>query len=54
MRIMRICTRRLNLNLSPKTYEEIQKIAKKEGRKAGNMARHILDKWANDNANKKD
>lgn len=46
---MRLCTKRLNLSLSKKTFDEIQRAAKKEGRKAGNMARHILDKWAKDN-----
>ena len=41
-------TRRLNLNISPQTYAKIEKEAIKEGRKAGNYARRLLDRWAKD------
>ena len=45
MKIMQICTRRLNLNLSPQTYNVIEKFAVKDGRKPGSLARRILEKW---------
>ena len=41
-------TERLNLNISPHTYKIIKEEAVGEGRKIGNMARIILDKYAMD------
>jgi hypothetical protein len=46
MKLMNICTKRLNLSLSPKTYNVIERLAIKDGRKPGSMARRILDEWA--------
>ncbi len=46
MKIMQICTRRLNLNLSPRTYDVIEKFAVADCRKPGSLARKILDEWA--------
>ena len=46
MKIMQICTKRLNINLSPRTYNAIEKLAVENGRKPGNLARRILDDWA--------
>ena len=54
MKIMQICTRRLNLNLSPRTYDVIEELAVEDGRKPGSLARRILDEWAKENkVNKK-
>ena len=39
-------SRRLNINVRPKTYEEIRKVANQENRKTGSMAREILERWA--------
>jgi hypothetical protein len=39
-------SKRLNLNLSPRTFEILRKEADKENRKTGNKARDILEKWA--------
>ena len=39
-------TERLNLNISPCTYKKIKEEAESEGRKVGNMARIILDRYA--------
>lgn len=39
-------TERLNLNISPYTYNRIKEAAYNEGRKVGNMARNILDRYA--------
>jgi len=39
-------SKRLNLNVSSKTYEMIRKVANQENRKTGNMAREILERWA--------
>ena len=39
-------SKRLNINVSPKTYETIRKVANRENRKTGNLARLILEKWA--------
>lgn len=48
-------TRRLSLNISPQTYAKIEKEAIKEGRKTGNFARRLLDRWAENNkANKQE
>ena len=49
MKIMQICTRRLNLNLSQRTYDVIEKLAVEDGRKPGSLARRILDEWAKEN-----
>jgi hypothetical protein len=38
--------KRLNLNVSPRTYEILKKVANKENRKTGAMAREILERWA--------
>jgi hypothetical protein len=46
MPLMKRFTKRLNLNISPQAYEKIRQVANKEGRKTGNMARQILEKWA--------
>ncbi len=46
MQLMKQFTKRLNLNISPKTYEKIKQVATKEGRKTGSMARQILEMWA--------
>jgi len=46
MQLMKQFNKRLNLNISPKTYEKIKKVANKEGRKTGNLARQILERWA--------
>jgi len=46
MSLMRRFNRRLNLNISPQAYEKIRELATKEGRKTGNLARQILEKWA--------
>jgi len=45
MKIMQICTRKLNLNLSPSTFDAIEKTAIEDGRKPGSLARRILDEW---------
>ena len=39
-------TKRLNVNICSKTYGKLQKVATMEGRKPGNKARQILNKWA--------
>ena len=49
MTIMQECKKNLNLNIKEETYEEISRTAIKEGRKPGNLARLILEKWAKDN-----
>lgn len=46
MKIMQICTKRVNLNLSPRTYDVIERVAVEDGRKPGSLARRILEKWA--------
>jgi hypothetical protein len=38
-------TERLNLNISPYTYNKLMEEAESEGRKVGNMARIILDRY---------
>lgn len=48
MPLMKRFTKRLNLNVSPHAYEKIREVANKEGRKTGNLARLILEKWAKD------
>jgi hypothetical protein len=52
MKITQICNRRLNLNLSQSTFDAIEKIAIKDGRKPGSLARRILDEWVRLNKNK--
>jgi hypothetical protein len=42
-------TERLNLNISPHTYNKIREEAENEGRKVGNMARIILDRYVMSN-----
>jgi hypothetical protein len=49
MSIMRECTKNLNLHVKEETYDVIQKAALKEGRKPGNLARMILERWAKKN-----
>ena len=39
-------TKRLNLNVSPETYEIIEQIGINQGRKVGNLVRIVLDQWA--------
>ena len=46
MPLMKRFSRRLNLNVSPKTYEKIRKVADQKNRKTGSMAREILEQWA--------
>ena len=46
MPLMKRFSKRLNLNVSPKTYEVIRKVANRENRKTGSMAREVLEKWA--------
>ena len=46
MPLMKRFSKRLNLNISPKTYEVIRKVANRENRKTGSMAREVLEKWA--------
>jgi len=46
MNLLDKCTERLNLNVSPDTFNRLKKVASNEGRKTGNLARHILDQWA--------
>ena len=46
---MQECKKNLNLNIKEETYEEICRTALKEGRKPGNFARLILEKWVKDN-----
>jgi hypothetical protein len=46
-------TERLNLNISPYTYNRLKEEADIEGRKVGNMARIILDRYATNKDNKK-
>jgi hypothetical protein len=45
MKILKVCTKRLNLNISPVTFDAIEEIANEDGRKPGNLARIILDDW---------
>jgi hypothetical protein len=45
MTIMQECQKNLNLNIKEETFEEIKKAAHKQGRKPGNLARLILEKW---------
>jgi hypothetical protein len=47
MNLMEKCTERLNLNVSPATFNRLKKVAYDQGRKTGNLARYILDQWAN-------
>jgi hypothetical protein len=49
MSIMEECKKNLNLHIREETYEEIYRAALKEGRKPGNLARLILEKWAKEN-----
>ena len=49
MSIMQECIKRLNLNIKEQTFSEIQKEAKRVGRKPGNLARLILEKWEKEN-----
>jgi hypothetical protein len=53
MEIMKQCTKRLNLNIKPTTYRFIAKVASHENRKPGNLARLILDKWVDQNRQRK-
>lgn len=46
MKFMEQYTKRLNLNVQQTTYDIIEETGISQGRKAGNMARIILDKWA--------
>jgi hypothetical protein len=46
MKFKETFTRRLNLNVQPQTYKIIEETGISQGRKAGNMARIILDEWA--------
>jgi len=46
MPLMKRFSKRLNLNISPKTYEVIRKVANRENRKTGSMAREVLEMWA--------
>ena len=46
MPLMKRFSKRLNINVSPRTYEEIRKVAKLENRKTGSMARELLERWA--------
>jgi hypothetical protein len=48
MAFMNEYTKRLNINVKPDTYKKLKKMAYEEGRKAGNMARRILEAWANE------
>lgn len=47
MNLLEKCTERLNLNVSPSTFNRLSKVAYDQGRKTGNLARYILDQWAN-------
>ena len=49
MSIMKEYKKNLNLHIREETYEEICRAALKEGRKPGNLARLILEKWAKEN-----
>ena len=49
MSIMQECQKNLNLNIKKATFEEIKKAAHKQGRKPGNLARWILEKWVEEN-----
>jgi hypothetical protein len=49
MNFMEQFTERLNLNISPQTYNRLKEEASNEGRKVGNMVRVILDHWAGEN-----
>ena len=46
MQLMEQYTERLNLYISPETFMVIEQVAATEGRKTGNYARLILDRWA--------
>ena len=48
MPLMKRFNRRLNLNISQRTYSLIKKVANQENRKTGAMAREILERWAKD------
>ncbi len=48
MSLMKRFNKRLNLNVSRKTYEILRKVAYRENRKTGSMAREILEMWAKD------
>jgi len=47
-------SKRLNVNICPETYGKIKQFATMEGRKVGNMARQILDRWARNSHEKTD
>lgn len=49
MSIMSECKKNLNLHIKEETYDVIQRSALKEGRKPGNLARKILEGWAEEN-----
>ena len=53
MSIMHECQKNLNLNIKKATFEEIKKAANKQGRKPGNLARIILEKWVEETRHKK-
>ena len=46
MDLMEKHTKRLSLYICQATYDRLHKTALKEGRKAGSLARHLLDRWA--------
>ena len=46
MNLMEKHTKRLNLYIIPETYDQLQIVALKEGRKVGSLARHLLNRWA--------
>ena len=48
MKLMDKFSKRLNLNICPKTYDRLRQEASNQGRVTGNMARVILDRWAMD------
>ena len=53
MNLMDKHTRRLNLYISPKTFDQLQRVAIQEGRKAGSLTRHLLNRWAESRINQK-
>jgi predicted DNA-binding protein len=38
----------MSIYLKFETYDELLKVAQKEGRKPGNLVRRILEKWVED------
>ena len=46
MNLMTKHTKRLNLYICPKTFDQLQQVAIQEGRKTGSLARHLLNRWA--------